>query len=333
MPPAIDVTNSSLPPEAGDLLLVVDAGGTKTAAWLVDAAKAEVERVLGRGRSAAGNPLSVGFPEAMRAIGEAAASAKYDARRPTAHIPRAILSIAGSANHQLRDYFIQAARETALAERVAIVSDVLPVLAAGTPNCDGVALISGTGSVAFARAADGRTTLCGGWGYLLGDEGSGYAIGRAALQYALQELELHAAPHPLTAAVLSGLGAHTSLEVTRTIYRRADPRAAIASVANVVIAAADKDDATAQAIVDVAAADLAKLVARTVRSIGFTQAPFPLAIAGGVLVSSKRLPQQLQVELRRVGLVPDMKVVDEPLEGCIRLAAPDCATLLTWHAV
>ena len=48
----------------------------------------------------------------------------------------------------------------------------------------GVALIAGTGSVAFGRAADGRTIRCGGWGYLLGDEGSGYAIGRAALRLA-----------------------------------------------------------------------------------------------------------------------------------------------------
>jgi N-acetylglucosamine kinase-like BadF-type ATPase len=196
-----------------------------------------------------------------------------------------------------------------------------------------VALISGTGSVAFARAADGRTTLCGGWGFLLGDEGSGYAIGRAGLQFALHNLELKAARQPLTEAVLSAIGASTSLDVTKTIYRRADPRAAIASVAPVVITAADQVDSSAQAILDAAAADLAKLVARAVRSIGFNENPFALAIAGGVFVSSKRLPLQLQVELRRIGLASELKLVDEPLEGCIRLAAPECVILLTWHAV
>jgi N-acetylglucosamine kinase-like BadF-type ATPase len=333
MPPATDVTKSGSLARADELLLVVDAGGTKTAAWLVDPTRPESERVLGRGRSDAGNPLSVGFAEATRAIGEATASAKHDARLSTARIPRAVLSIAGSANQQLKDYFIQAARETALAERVAIVSDVLPVLAAGTPNCSGVALISGTGSVAFARAAAGRSSLCGGWGYLLGDEGSGYAIGRAGLQFALHELESNADPQPLTAAVLSAIGSHTILDVTRTVYRRADPRAAIASVAPVVITAADQVDSSAQAILDAAAADLAKLVARAVRSIGFNENPFALAIAGGVFVSSKRLPLQLQVELRRIGLASELKLVDEPLEGCIRLAAPECVILLTWHAV
>ncbi|MEX2309014.1 MAG: BadF/BadG/BcrA/BcrD ATPase family protein [Pirellulales bacterium] len=334
MSPVTDATKSSSQSAAGDLLLVVDAGGTKTAAWLVDTSLSENDRVLGRGRSDAGNPLSVGFPEAARVIGEAVASAKYDAGRPTIRVPRAILSIAGAANHQLRDYFVVSSRKTGLADEVAIVSDVLPVLAAGTPACIGVALISGTGSVAFARAADGRTTLCGGWGYLLGDEGSGYAIGRAALQHALHQLESGATCDPLAAAVLGAVGAHSILELTKNIYRRADPRVAIASVAPVVITAADEWDPTAQAIIDSAAADLANLVGRAIRSIGFLNTALSIAAAGGVLISSKRMPQQLQVELRRLGLASEIKLVDEPLVGCIRLAAPEFAgTLLTWHAV
>lgn len=334
MPPVIDATSSSLPSASRDLLFVVDAGGTKTAAWLVDTARDENDQVLGRGTAAAGNPLSVGFPEATRAIVEAVAGAKHDAGQPAAHVPRAIFSIAGSANRRLREHFIQAVRDAGLAEQVAIVSDVLPVLAAGTPTCRGVALISGTGSVAFARADDGRTTLCGGWGYLLGDEGSGYDIGRAGLQFALGELEANVTPSPLTASVLDELGAHTVLELTETIYHRADPRSAIASVAPVVIAAADENDSDAQTIVDSAAVDLANLAARAVQSIGFANTPFPLAVAGGVLVRSKRLSQQLHVALRGLGLTPEMNVVDEPLKGCVRLAAPEYAgTLLTWHRV
>jgi N-acetylglucosamine kinase-like BadF-type ATPase len=331
MPPAIDAKDSNLPLAAGDLLLVVDAGGTKTATWLVDLDRPNNQRVLGRASAAAGNPLSVGFPEAARAIVEAVAGAKYDARRSHAPVPRAILSIAGSANDQLRDYFIQSLRGTGLADQVAIVSDVLPVLAAGTPACQGVALIAGTGSVAFARAADGRSTLCGGWGYLLGDEGSGFAIGRAALQFALRELEAGGTIQPLTTAVLASLGATSILDVTKTIYRRADPRAAIASLAPAVIAAADGNDPSAQKIIDSAAADLAQLVARASQTIRFVDAPFPLAAAGGVLVSSKRLPRQLQAELHNLGLSPEIKLIEEPLEGCVRLAAPDCAQLLAWH--
>lgn len=67
---------------------------------------------------------------------------------------------------------------------VRIVHDTALILAAADVD-HGVALISGTGSVAWGRAADGRTARAGGWGYLLGDEGSGHAVGRQAVRYAL----------------------------------------------------------------------------------------------------------------------------------------------------
>lgn len=317
---------------AAELLLAVDAGGTKTAAWLVDTNKDETDCILGRGRSSAGNPLSVGFAECTRAIAEAITRARAEAQPRTNRVARLILSIAGSANHGLRDRIIDWAHTTGVAEQVAVVTDVLPVLAAGTPNCCGVALVAGTGSVCFGRAADGRTTLCGGWGYLLGDEGSGYAIGRAGLQYALGSLESKGTRHPLAAAVLAAVEANTVMELTKHIYGSEDSRSTIGSVAPLVIKAADGGDADAQAILDSAAGDLAKLVARTYQSLGAIDNSLPLAVAGGVLVGSNRLQQQLHIELRRIGLAGELTVVDEPLNGCVRLADAEFAdTLVTWQ--
>jgi N-acetylglucosamine kinase-like BadF-type ATPase len=316
---------------ASESLVVVDAGGTKTAAWLVDLSRPEDAQIVGRGRATAGNPLSVGFSEATHAIQEAITLACGDAKQVVGCATRAILSIAGAANEKLREQFVDWARSSKLAERVAIVSDVLPVLAAGTPNCCGVALISGTGSVAFGRADDGRTRLCGGWGYLLGDEGSGYAIGRAALQHTLHALEVNAAPQPLADAVKSALGVQKVLELTRAIYGNAHPRVAIAAVAPHVILLADNGDAEAQSIIDAAADDLAKLVARTVQSIEPIESPIALAASGGVLLSSQRLQSQLRIALRRAGLECDIYLVDEPLAGCVRLALHDDGALVTWQ--
>ncbi len=327
-----DVTNSKSKTAAGESLLVVDAGGTKTAAWLVDLSRPEGERVVGRGRAMAGNPLSVGFADSALAIREAITLARGDAGWSDGSAARLILSIAGAANDRLRGQFVEWALATGLAGRVAVVSDVLPVLAAGTPNCCGVALISGTGSVAFGRTEDGRTQLCGGWGYLLGDEGSGFAIGRTALQQALCALESNAARRPLTSAVLNHVGANTVMELTNAIYGDPHSHVAIAGVASIVILAADSGDADAQAIVDTAAGDLAKLVSRTVQSIEPIEPPLALAISGGVLLRSKRLLNQLQIALRRSGLECKMNVVEEPLAGCVRLAAPEYnGTLVSWQ--
>ena len=67
-----------------------------------------------------------------------------------------------------------------------IVHDTQLILAAADVQ-DGIALISGTGSVAWGRTPDGRTARAGGWGYLLGDEGSGYWVGRQAVRHALSD--------------------------------------------------------------------------------------------------------------------------------------------------
>lgn len=316
---------------AGDTLLVVDAGGTKTAAWLVDLSRPDGDQIIGRGRSSAGNPLSVGFRGATESIRAAVELARDDAGRLPVCASRAILSIAGAANPDLCEQFIQWTRSSGLAERVAVVSDVLPVLAAGSDDCCGVALIAGTGSVAYGRARDGRMHLRGGWGYLLGDEGSGYAIGRAALQHTLHSLEISTTHRPLVDAVLNAIGVDKVLELTRAIYGSTHPRVAIAAVAPHVIAFADDGDADAQSIIDDAAKDLAELVGRTVQSIEPIESPIALAAAGGVLLSSKRLQDQLQIVLRRDGLDCAMHLVEDPLAGCVRLAAPEFdGTLVTW---
>jgi N-acetylglucosamine kinase-like BadF-type ATPase len=185
-----------------------------------------------------------------------------------------------------------------------------------------VALISGTGSAAYARNADGQASLCGGWGFLLGDEGSGYTIGRAAIRCAMEDRDMKGELRPLTCAVLRFLGVRSADELTKTIYRSDDPRATVAAVAPLVIQSAEESDTIAAAILDSAAHDLALLVARAARVVELDNDSFALATAGGVLVSSKQLQQQLQRELHGLALECQMSVVDEPLEGCLRLADP-----------
>ncbi len=322
MSPTIEATGCTSGSNAKELVLVLDAGGSKTAAWLVETAVGLEHRILGRGRSTAGNPTSVGFVEATRVIAEALDRVREEAGRPAEPIARAVLSIAGALDPEMRNQFVGWARSKSLARQVAVVPDVLPVLAAGTPECCGVALICGTGSSAFARSADGRTKLCGGWGYLLGDEGSGYAIGRAAMRAALEDEERNAPARPLTTALLTFLKAATAIEAAKAVYRSPNPRANTASVAPLVMRAAEAGDPQAAALVDAAARDLAALVSRAARAIGLADGPFALAVTGGVIVSSKRLQSQLRSALQESELVCEIGVVEEPLEGCLRLAEP-----------
>lgn len=333
MPPAHQAAQLHDQLPRGELVIAVDTGGTKTAACLVEIASDNEHRLLGQARTSAGNPLSVGFERASQAIYEAFLAARELANCGERQVNHAVLSIAGAANPALAHQFGQWAVSVGMAKRVAVVSDVLPILAAGTPDCCGVALIAGTGSSAFGRSADGRTKRCGGWGYLLGDEGSGYAIGRAALKQALHVLETGVAAKGLAQAVLSALGVKAVAELTRAVYTAADPRHTIAALAPLVSSAAVQGDGDACQILAEAAACLAKLAARTAAAIGIEDSGFPLALSGGILINSPQLQELLHNELKLLKLNCTTKIVSEPLVGCIALAQPRYAeTLVQWHS-
>jgi len=332
----IGVMKSASNSAAVELFLAVDTGGTKTAACLVDLNAPQDNCVLGRGLGSAGNPFSVGFAEATRAISSAIEQACAAAHQDCKRVPRLMLSIAGAANPQISQQFVSWAHKSYHSDQVAIVSDVLPILAAGTPNCSGIALIAGTGSIAFGRTADGRTKRCGGWGYLLGDEGSGYSVGRSALSHALREMECETVWHPnsLTEAIVSKLQVKTVFELTKRVYTNDDPRSFIASLTPLVVAAAEHGDKKAEAILDWAATELAELVARTADLLDGSDGPIPLALGGGFLIRSQRLQEQLLEWLRKFKVKYEAKLVTDPLEGCIRLADPQFAgTLVNWHTV
>ena len=167
---------------------------------------------------------------------------------------------------------------------------------------------------------------------MLGDDGSGFAIGRAALRFALEGLEANAEPRPLTRLLLGEMGIRSVAAVKRAIYTQPDPRAAIAAWASRLIAAADAGDADARVILDAAARDLAVIVNRVARALGLTNSPCMLAMAGGVLVGSKRLQSQILLELQERTLECELRIVDEPLNGCLRLADEGfTSSIVTWH--
>src|SRR5689334_7188097 len=153
-----------------DLVIGVDGGGTKTSAWLARLSPS-CHGPLGRGQAGPGNPRAVGFETAPRNIGLAIDEAFAAAGIPPVTLARACLALAGADRPAERAQLEAWGSQRHLAEQLIVTNDAEPILAAGAENGWGVALICGTGSFAFARNAAGQTARCGGWGYLLGDEG------------------------------------------------------------------------------------------------------------------------------------------------------------------
>ncbi len=304
-----------------ELVLGVDGGGSRTVAWVAARGQCAETTVLGRGLAGSSNPQSVGIARALESLDRAVAAALADAGAASGPLGAAVLALAGSDRPENRQAVEQWAERRQLARRLRVVHDAVPVLAAGSPEGWGIALISGTGSFAFGQDRGGRAGHTGGWGFLFGDEGSGYAIALAGLRAAAQAADGRAPPTRLLDAFLERLRLRTPEELIPAVYGIAGDRGAIAALAEVVLRTAEQHDATAQELADRATQELARLVEAVARRLELAGGPFPLVLSGGVLLGSACLQGRLSLHLAATGLQPrPISQVAEPVAGAVKLA-------------
>jgi glucosamine kinase len=181
-----------------DVAVGVDIGGTSSRALAVYADG----RVAGRGSSGGGNPNSHPPAHAAKRVAEAVADAVPDG----AVVVGCMLGLAGES--KFTDPTVVAVFETALRQvgvgcRIDVVSDAEVAFASATSSPEGTVIIGGTGSVAARIVGRRKESWRGGWGWLLGDEGSAYWIGRQAVRSTLSVLQSTSALGPLGQAVLT----------------------------------------------------------------------------------------------------------------------------------
>ncbi len=296
-----------------ELILGIDGGGSKTHALIADGNGT----VLGSGVAASSNYQVVGLAAATTAVGQALAGALAQAGlNREANIAAACLGLAGVDRPTDRALWEAWLGETSVARHFTLVNDAELVLAGGTPDGWGAGLICGTGSICYGRAPDGTTARAGGWGHLLGDEGSGYDIALHALRLATQTADGRADAQALLAAILNHWTLSEPTQLIQQVYLSSLTRAEIAQVARLVIELADAGDQHAHIILEQAATDLGRLIAAVVRKLNLRQPA--LALGGGVLGASAFLQQAVR-DRAGVALGPQHYVHD-PARGAVVLA-------------
>ncbi len=329
LPAARPAPGSSNAVPAADLFLGIDGGGTHTVALLattagVIASGAAAWSVLGRGESGPSNLHAVGAERALAALDEAVSRAFTAAGLPRRPVAAACLGLAGAGRPGDQAAIRAWAERVQLASRVEVTNDAALLLAAGTPEGWGLAVIAGTGSIAYARAADGRTSRAGGWGYLLGDEGSAYDLALNGLRAVARAADEQIPPTSLTERFLGKLNLQAPAELIPAIYQGNWDRAALASLAPLVLEAAAAGDEVALNVVERAAAWLAHTAVVAARRLGLDDQPVPVALAGGVLLASAVYRQKLIHCMEPFEVRADpVQCVPEPAAGGIRLAMND----------
>lgn len=307
------------PAPSGTLVLGIDGGGSNTVALLARPAGDGTWTTLGRGVSGPSNVKAVGQVRALQAVDDAVAKAFAAAGLPRAPGTAAVLGLAGAGRPEEQSIIRDWALRTGIATSVDVTGDAPLIIAAGTPEGWGLAVISGTGSMAYAEAPDGRSARAGGWGYLLGDEGSGYTIALAGLRAVACAADDRGPPTRLTARFLTALSLAWPQQLITAVYGSPD-RTALAALAPLVLETADEGDAVAETIAAQAARELAQTTAAAARRLAIDR-PLPLALSGGVLLASESYRRRLLAEIESLGVkLGPVACVADPAEGALRMA-------------
>src|SRR5688572_27615913 len=180
-------------------VLGIDAGGTKTVCLLAS----ETGKVLAKARGGGANLQSAGELEVEKVLHHVMETAL---REHHVHPSAICLGIAGVDRPDDAEAVRGIMRRIGFKTPTLIVNDALVALVAGAGDEAGIVVVAGTGSIAYGRNAAGKAARAGGWGYLLGDEGGGFWIGRAALSAVVRQFDGRGPTTTLTEMVLHHMG-------------------------------------------------------------------------------------------------------------------------------
>jgi len=307
-------------------VLGIDAGGTKTVALLAGADG----HVVGEGGAGAANLQTEGELEVEKILHTVIEQATNGRRVSPAAV---CLGMAGVDREDDGRIIRDIMRRLGFRDHTLIVNDALIALVAGAGASPGVVVISGTGSIAYGVGLRGLAARAGGWGPTLGDEGSGYWVGRRALAAVMRDLDGRGPRTELTPLVLRHFSLPHPEALVAEIYQQAHGRRAVASLGSIVERARGEGDPVAIDIMTHAADELALAAASVITRLDMRGELFPILLAGGLLNpgAGSREPGAgehvtwLAAELRRrmAEVAPRGSVApltEEPAVGAVRLA-------------
>lgn len=297
-------------------VLGVDAGATKTVCALGDSRGCALGMVRTEGLNLQTTPRAV-FVDRLRTIVTEAL-----ALSPGASPGAVCLGVAGADREADFSAIRTIVGSLGLTVPTIVVNDAVIALVAGIGDDPGVVIVAGTGSIAYGRNSSNRAARAGGWGYILGDEGSGYWLGRRALRAVVRELDGRGPTTRLTPRILNHFGITTAAELIRHIQGTDVRPAVVAALAAHVQEAFAESDAVAARILDSAATELAASARAVVGRLSMQDTSFACVLAGTIFRAMPSLVEALNGAIvRDAPRARVTRLLKEPAEGALHLAA------------
>ncbi len=293
-----------------------DGGGTKTEVCVLD----ETGAVMADRSFGPLNPNGTSADRVRETVRDAVCFLRSLPGGPEA-CGGTVIGAAGISNEDARKLLEQAVSEAGWTGRVRLAGDQ-EIALAGAIDGHGAILIAGTGAVCYGRDPEGRFHRVGGYGYLIDDAGSGYAIGRDILTAAVRAFDGRGRPTVLSEKAADRIG-YAPEEIQRMItwlYAPDTGKKEIASLAPILTEALREGDETAREIARKAAADLAEMVTALWRKSGMKDGE--LALMGSILTHIPEIRTGMEKHVRAE--YPDIRIIAprrSPAAGAAALAA------------
>lgn len=317
-------------------VLGIDGGGSKTVCVLMD----DTGQVLGRGEAGASNYQSVGIKATLRSIQSAIHATSVEALQKTqaanftgtVKVEAICLGLAGVDRpmdiqvvhglvQQLKNSNFLTITWALQPTNIVICNDAKIALMGGVGHAVGIVASAGTGSIVFGRNHQGYTKRVGGWGHILGDEGSAYNIAVQGMKAALRAYDGRDLPTSLQEYLKQHLGLQSIENLIEVIYQRGWGVKEIAALAPVVDRAASSGDGVANAIIDGAVKELVLATSIVIDAIFSPMEVFEVVTAGSVWQGSSKIREKFEASI--VTKAPEAKVIVpryEPAYGAGLLA-------------
>ena len=277
--------------------LGIDGGGSSLKALLGD----ENKKIIGAIKSGPVNYQSAGLEKTKANFASLFNYCENYFKVAIGDIKCICLGCAGANNKQDKMIYANMIKELGYKGKLLIYNDAYIALVGANGEAKGAVLISGTGSIAYGISKDGKHVRVGGWGHIIGDEGSGYAIGRDALNAITRSIDGIIPQTKLTEAILNKLNISNLDELITFVYDPNTQKQHIAELSPIVIEKACEDRIAAK-IVDDAVNNLWQMVYGL--KIKMDMDSFNLSLSGSILTETdvirKKIIKKLNEELPQI---------------------------------
>lgn len=300
-------------------LIGVDGGGTKTLGYIGN----DEGLVLAKAYGGPCNYHSVGIDSVKYTLSNLINLLCSAANIGSKEIKLLSLGLAGVDRPYDRRIIEEAIWEIDIKGNLIINNDGKTSLVGALGKEEGVITVCGTGSISLGIDRDKKLVRAGGWGHIIGDEGSGYDFGVKGLNAVMRYYDGRGKKTTLKDKILKRLNLTSCEEIIGYVYDKTRMKTDLAKLAPLVFEGAEEGDEIALQIVDGGIKGLGEMTETVIRQLNFRENKTVLSIDGGILRNVSLVRDRFMDEMRR--RIKDIEIVYPIFDGAVG------ALILGWN--